>query len=361
MASRFFTNARPLGPNATPDDFTEDAYKRLFDVENEIFRSLSQDPQILIGRRGSGKTAFLKISHFLNDTDLSVELQSSRAFAHVLQAINAITQREGAAFVEDVCEIWITLFKMSLFREIPVRDEFDGTPERETIMRYFYKIYGNREKEYINLFLTTLVREILEKATGLKDVWSFLRAPDPDGPTLQEATNAAHDLLEKSQRNFLVLIDNLEDFELQNESMGRALAGLLKSIRGLSEISDRYRVTFCLPSELYNYFSAEISSNPLKDFERSQLIQWTSRELIHLCTNRYSSFLQLYEPEFYAKNVEIPLCETQERHQTVLAARVSRAGHKLEGLRRECDCIHPEAYSIVAPPCYHGHEQNYFL
>ena len=110
--------------------------------------------------------------------------------------------------------------------------------------------------------------------------------------------------MERHQRNFLVLIDSLEDFELQNELMGRALAGLLKSIRQLSEISDRYRVTFCLPSELYYHFSSEISSNPLKDFERSQLIQWTSRELIHLCTNRYSSFLQIYEPAFYAKHVE---------------------------------------------------------
>ena len=105
MANRYFTNARPLGPNATPDDLNEEAYKRLFDVENEIFRSLTQDPQILIGRRGSGKTAFLKIRHFQNDTDLSVELQSSRAFAHVLQAINAITESQSAAFVEDVCEI----------------------------------------------------------------------------------------------------------------------------------------------------------------------------------------------------------------------------------------------------------------
>ena len=86
--------------------------------------------------------------------------------------------------------------------------------------------------------------------------------------------------------------------------MGRALAGLLKAIRALSEASDQYKITFCLPSELYHHFATEISSNPLKDFERSQLIQWTSRELIHLCTNRYSSFLEIFEPDFYAKNIE---------------------------------------------------------
>ena len=160
MPSRYFTNALPLGPNATPDDFTEEAYKRLFDVENEIFRSLSHDPQILIGRRGAGKTAFLKVRHYLNENDLSVELQSSRAFAHVLQSINTITEREGTAFVEDVCEIWVTLFKMTLFREILIRPEFCGTAERTIILRYFEKVYGHREKEYVNLFLTTLVREI---------------------------------------------------------------------------------------------------------------------------------------------------------------------------------------------------------
>ena len=77
--------------------------ERLFDQHNELFRHLQDRPSIIMGRKGSGKTAYLNSVYFDGKYDHIVELGTSSALQKVVEAVQRCT--EGVAFAETVAEL----------------------------------------------------------------------------------------------------------------------------------------------------------------------------------------------------------------------------------------------------------------
>ena len=78
--------------------------ERLFDRHNLLFRYLQDRPSIIMGRKGSGKTAYLNSVYFYGKYDHIVELGTSSALQKVVEAVQSCT--EGIAFAETVAELW---------------------------------------------------------------------------------------------------------------------------------------------------------------------------------------------------------------------------------------------------------------
>ncbi|HEU4744119.1 MAG TPA: hypothetical protein VFS61_02740, partial [Anaerolineales bacterium] len=103
--------------------------------------------------------------------------------------------------------------------------------------------------------------------------------------------------LKSSKKSFVILMDSLDDFRLDIDSVSRSLQGLLKFVGSMNKPRDVVDVRFCLPSELFHRI-IKISSNPNKDFRRALKLQWTATELILIGAQRLMYYLFLYYPEF---------------------------------------------------------------
>src|SRR5690606_5500126 len=106
-----------------------------------------------------------------------------------------------------------------------------------------------------------------------------------NGVTFEDARQTVLNNLEKTDKKFVILMDSLEDFQLEFDSVARALRGLLKLVGSMNKPRDRVDIRFCLPSEVYPRF-VKISSNPNKDFKRALKLQWSATELTLIGANR---------------------------------------------------------------------------
>jgi hypothetical protein len=91
-------------------------------------------------------------------------------------------------------------------------------------------------------------------------------------------------------------MDSLEDFKLNIESVGYAIGGLLKFAGSMNSPRDVVDIRLCLPTESTRKVF-EISSNPIKDFNRELRLEWTAKELILIGAQRLMYFIGLYYPD----------------------------------------------------------------
>jgi hypothetical protein len=118
-----------------------------------------------------------------------------------------------------------------------------------------------------------------------------------DRVMFDDAKSAVLDSLKSSKKSFVILMDSLDDFRLDIDSVSRSLQGLLKFVGSMNKPRDVVDVRFCLPSELFHRI-IKISSNPNKDFRRALKLQWTATELVLIGAQRLMYYLILYYPDF---------------------------------------------------------------
>ena len=121
-----------------------------------------------------------------------------------------------------------------------------------------------------------------------------------DRINLEDAKNAVLKDLKDSKKKFAILMDSLDDFKLDIESVSSSLQGLLKIVGSMNKPRDVVDIRFCLPSELYNQF-IKLSSNPNKDFRRALKLQWSASELILIGAQRLMFHLALHYPDVLKK------------------------------------------------------------
>jgi hypothetical protein len=304
-ADEFFTDAQPLGPDATPQDFNEAAYHSLFDRSNLLYAKLNVDeldgPIIVVGRRGSGKTAFLKSTHFLHPSSIVVEFVPNKIFGEVVRSINQLAAG-GSAFVEDVRDIWNYLFWITAFYEVHVRYSSLPDPAIQKIGS-FLQAAGIKPRSQIYGILAQVLK-LLERryhAEGTVDLLeSAVRAR---GLRFEEVRDELQAFLVKRDLRIFFLLDNLEDFELDREQMSKAVSGLIKCVAEFRQVRDRHHLRWCVPAELY-FQIVSMSKNPLKDFSQQLLLHWHAGELLQLAANRYAAYLRLRETDFFRRKVE---------------------------------------------------------
>jgi hypothetical protein len=118
-----------------------------------------------------------------------------------------------------------------------------------------------------------------------------------DRVAFDDAKTAVVDSLQAAKKSFVILMDSLDDFRLDIDSVSHSLQGLLKFVGSMNKPRDVVDIRFCLPSELFRQI-IKISSNPNKDFRRALKLQWTASELILIGAQRLMYYLAIYQPAF---------------------------------------------------------------
>lgn len=318
----YITNDEPFGPIDSGDIDSTDlkALLMLFEKHNLIYKNLRSRPSIIIGRRGSGKTYYLRSVFFDEQYDYFIEIRMPRVLAQVARAIQNLTVE--VVFSELVSELWETILWIGVFLEI--RKHAVLHPDDLNVVDAYLDKMRIRRNDTVEDALRNVAKmlEELVSKNRLSDTDLLWGA---DNISLSDAKTVVVKSLEASNKKFAILMDSLDDFQLDIDSVSRSLQGLLKIVGSMNKPRDVVDVRFCLPSELYQRF-IKLSSNPNKDFRRALKLQWTASELVLIGAQRLMFYIGLHYPDLYKKFFALDLTKRSDAltlFQTVLPDRIT--------------------------------------
>lgn len=180
--------------------------------------ALNREVYLIIGRRGSGKTALAHYFSFqkrLRDP-IAIDVDEPAAFQRVMEDIANSAARTREVAIPRIVKVWEFVIWSIIFRELRDKD-----PRIKTACIFGYepgKVSGfirNVLRALLGRVLSTTDREIsdeLEKIVG--------------DAKIQAGKKAVLELAEKS--SIIISIDTLENYAVHDESMMRATAGLIQ-------------------------------------------------------------------------------------------------------------------------------------
>jgi len=299
----YITKDEPFGPIDSGDIDSSDlkALLMLFEKHNLIYKNLRSRPSIIIGRRGSGKTYYLRSVFFDGQYDYFVEFGMPRVLAQVARAIQNLTDQ--VVFSELVSELWENILWIGVFLEIR-KHAVLPSDDLNVVDAYLDKmrIHPNDGVEDALRNVANMLDDLVSKnrTSDANLLWSA------DAVNLDDAKAVVLKSLKASEKKFAILMDSLDDFQLDIDSVSRSLQGLLKIVGSMNKPRDVVDVRFCLPSELYHRF-IKLSSNPNKDFRRALKLQWSASEMILIGAQRLMFYLMLNYPEYSKRFTELDL------------------------------------------------------
>ena len=87
----YITKDEPFGPIDSTDIDLRDinALEKLFEQHNRIYKNLHHRPSIIMGRKGSGKTSYLRAVFFDKKYSYFTEIRTAHVLAHISKVIHA--------------------------------------------------------------------------------------------------------------------------------------------------------------------------------------------------------------------------------------------------------------------------------
>ena len=260
------------------------------DTHLNLFDEYQENPQVVVGRRGAGKTAFLETAYFVHPNDLIVPIDKGQALSQVVMTVNGIPQ--GGRFPEAVAGLWDTVI-MTAILQTAVHKYEDLRVTRD----YLAKI-GAQLSASADTVAWTLLNTIRDTQKGKTVATIAELIGRLHNVSFHDAKQELFDVLRNRKSQVLVLFDSLESegYVFEDPDTVSALKGLLKWVGDTGSSKNPIQPRFCVPGEYYQEF-LEISSNPLKDFAHCSILSWKTRDLITIAANRFRMYRTFSHPK----------------------------------------------------------------
>ena len=299
----YFSPDQPFGPINASRILDRTAARELFDTENKIYAELTSHPSLslIVGRRGSGKTALLRSELLRRDYAIIIELPAAESFQQVVKTIQEFPVQVSPA--ESISKVWHYILWMALLTEI--RSRFaDGV---QPIQQYLDGLnLSDKSDPYV------VMREVLRKIRRYADehmdgdsidaAYDFVERLSFNGVTFQAAKQCAVDCL-NSNGPAIILMDSLDDFKLEHQANQNSLKGLLRCQAEFHAPNQPCALRCCLPAELMNPIYMRLSDNPLKDFGNKLDVIWKPDELLRIAAHRFRKYIEFYYPDAYDSEI----------------------------------------------------------
>jgi Cdc6-like AAA superfamily ATPase len=321
------TKDEPFGPIDSGDfDSNAEVLNLLFERQNRTYKNLHHRPSIIMGRRGSGKTSYLRTVYFDKQYDFYTEINTATVLEHISSVIEGLAKE--TTFTETLAKLWEKILWTCVLSEIRNRDLLPFSSNLIVVGEYL-DMMGIKKSDKVEDALWKLVEVFKDAKTenttdGISEVLRKFNKIK-----FGEAQSAVIDRLNAAKKTFVILMDSLENFHLDIESIKNSLEGLLKCVGSMNKSSDVVDIRFCLPTELYRTI-IEISSNQTKDFKHALKLEWKASELVLIGSQRLMYFLELYYPGFIKRKLsheKIGRADAMELFNAVLPEKITnRAG-----------------------------------
>jgi hypothetical protein len=306
----FFRVDKPFGPIDASEVKDPQDIKHLLDTQNAIYDEMIRHPSmsVIIGRRGSGKTALLRSAKVSSEYHVVVELPPDQAFTHILRTVQNLS--DDIVFPEKVAELWKVVLWTPLFGALLQKCQSPDVSK----LRHFLEALRVPPNAGPYAVIQKVIVAI--KAYGdphpLDMLLDFAEHAKFGELTFVEAKRLAIALMRAEKIRAIILVDSLDDFQLEHKAMQQALSGLMKCQAVFHEPGSPCALRCCLPSELHDIYM-RISANPNKDFQNSLVLSWTAEELLRLAARRFRQYVAVYVDKEIAQSfVRLRLAQRKE-------------------------------------------------
>lgn len=296
MLRRYLDRDKPLGPVNGANIRNLEVSALLFESQNLIYKNIQKRPSIVVGRRGSGKTTFLKqLKYEKFQHHLAIDFDLDAAKRSISLILSKLPENFDIS-AESVSQLWGWLVWTHTASEIKKKfpETFSRRLEDENIWKRLktslgeaafanlgsiIAAYSNSERDHVSL-----AGKILNGSSAF------------NAEALEQMSDRLCTTLAESKIKSIVLIDSIDQYNIHHQITRIVISGLLKFAGGFNFERGGPELRLCIPSELYHEFQ-NISSNPTKDFGDEVMLHWHSYELLSLTAHRYLSFLHCYSEE----------------------------------------------------------------
>jgi hypothetical protein len=296
----------PLGPSDASQIKDVEVAARLFDPHNKSFNSLlRKDLSVVIGRRGSGKTALLNSYRYrpylgkvspdtygsdFRSYDYVIEITTYKKFQEMQRRIvkDPMIFQPIEAIVDDWGKLIIDYFLASLVAKSG--DKVNYSEHLQSIQNYL--------KQDVNDYENSVRRSVwgISLWSSLKHFLTSEPSDSTDALTREEAVDIAIKFLKIEKKRAVIIFDSMDEYDVGNDAFDRTIGALVRFIAHFNTNYERIKIKLGLPSEIFPEIQ-RASGNPLKDLVSFDQVQWTAMELMELAAYRYYLFLSLYDPE----------------------------------------------------------------
>lgn len=300
LAARLKKYVRPDQPFGPPDaaDITEpECAAALFDWNNQAFAELLTGSDVLVGRRGSGKSALL--GTFCSRRYMHEDLSGKEARAYrdrfrlnakTLLAVPDITINADTPVCMDELETHCE-------RHVPSVEVLS----RLWNLRIWLLVANELRRHHERLW--SGAPHALQAYIAHDDVVERALAGITDRPAgavmgADGFIAAMEAFLLSHGKRCVVTFDNMERYKF-NDVQNAVLAGLIAATgKMIGTQHPSLDLKLCLPAEIFGHLKA-IIFRPDKDFHKIQYLHWTPVELMHVAASRLKVYFQLYDNDSY--------------------------------------------------------------
>lgn len=286
---RVITLEKPFGPTNAVSLADTEVFNEILDENNKVFGGFNGNPSIVIGRRGSGKTSFMRF-----DSKFAVveEVSTSRTFGEV---IDTISQHGDCQFYETVGELWEQFIFLAIFRG--VASHYKNPSADVAVLKDYNAKHGIKDGGKLDSLLWKVVH-----ATRTSKVDAIATAStlvnEVAGVDFFSAKEAAIRILKHNKGKALLLIDSVEQYPFGAKNLDFAIGGLFHCVGEFNDRNYEVNVRLAIPAEVYHKL-ADYAPNPQNNFSNNITLHWHASELLSIAAHRLAIFLRLYYPSFY--------------------------------------------------------------
>jgi len=310
----------PFVPVATEQIGDRLLWQKLFDRENQAYAHLMQrDPAFVVGRRGAGKTAFLD-SLATNQTTINIEINTSTAVAEIEDLLRALTDLGVTLFADHVSDIWGAALWHGLL--VGLVQEPPETVDTEDVRFQDLKVYLDdltddaSQSVSCEAVMSMFCMELLDQAEKTRTVARHPTLFELHGVKLAAIIESVGALLDEAKVQPILLLDSIEDFQDVLDYHTRTIEGPFMQVGRSTQPTAPYRIRFSFPAELWHVLRA-MSRNPLKDFGRFVILQWSAREIVKIAAHRFMIYLEHFHRPFLDRNRDIARLNTDSERESL--------------------------------------------
>ena len=283
------TIQQPLGPirHETIMKRSGNGHHNTLIYETGLFHSVLDDNRpLIIGRRGSGKTAIVSAlvarssleAHHNHPGDIYVLIDSWSQLDQLVEKVG-LDARHSIGSDSD----WSSLLAETVARHWA----------RRLWMVIFDRLYSYcMEDDALRMALSPVVkyvegRDVVPNDREITD--ELLNTK------FRQIREVVLTYLKDTGKQCVIVIDSLDEYPILAPRFRRLIAGMLKFVNDLNSDFANVRVVCCIPEEIEPFFAAQ-ASNYLKDLADPNVsrLRWRPIDLLRIVAERYRAFLSLY-------------------------------------------------------------------
>ena len=274
-------------------EILRDGYQQFYFHESPFSKAaLKENTYLIVGRRGSGKTALSQYFSFQREVKnpICIEVANPQVYQQVLTTLAERTASSQVIAIPHLARVWEYVIWSTVFHEL--RDQNLGLSAP-------CDIPVDRAAN-----VSEVIRTLFESLTGLFETDNELSI----GKSIDTMMNDTQ-LKERirSVKRFahdhpiFIAIDTLEQYDVRDEHLMTAMSALVQFAAqfNLQYADDRIHLKVFMSGEAFPRLKAAALLNPLKHSRDPLYLLWRPKELLRLIGWRFWRFLLEADPEHY--------------------------------------------------------------